>query len=193
VGFVAPLTEFEIDTSTPTDMVRINFNPAPQKRSRSFRLSPQRHEGPYLEVRYAPSEQGIGPPRDVRLMHPDGVHAADLRRFAWSRWLQVADAHMRLRNNFSIDALGAAQRAGEAVAKAAGKPVTPRRPGRKGHPDSHYQWVADRYQELVLSGSRNPVTTIATEKQHSRSAAAAWVATCRKRNLLGPAERGRAV
>lgn len=185
--------EFQIDPGTPVDTVRINFNPAPQKRSRSFRLSPQHPAGAYLEVRYAPTDQDIGPPRDVRLVHPDGVHAADLRRFAWSRWLQVADANMRMRINFTVAGMNAAQKAADAVARAAGKPVPHHRPGRKGHPEAHYQRVADRYNELVLGGFRNPVQTIADETNYARGTAAGWVATCRKRGLIGPAERGRAV
>jgi hypothetical protein len=51
--------------------------------------------------------------------------------------------------------------------------------------DEHYREIAERYAQAWRNGDRHPTLTIAKEKFASRSTAAKWVSTARKRGFLG--------
>ncbi len=133
----------------------------------------------------------------VRLTSARPLTPSGLQRFAWSRWLTVADAFHRWvsadlgdpwsRESIRVDdamdfaAKGRRLRHQEVV----------RRPGRRGHPESHYRKVAQRYIELRAAGVTNPTKTIAREWNYNRNTVAGWVRTARQRGLLRPARPGR--
>jgi hypothetical protein len=65
------------------------------------------------------------------------------------------------------------------------------KPGRKGNPDEHYLPVAIRYAELVASGDRSPVATLASQLQQSQSQARDLIHETRRRGLLTKGQQGR--
>jgi hypothetical protein len=80
----------------------------------------------------------------------------------------------------------------EAVAVYERDVKSPRRP-RRGSPitDENLHQVAELYRAALERGDP-PTQTVADQMEVPRSTAARWVAEARKRNLLGPALRGRA-
>jgi hypothetical protein len=135
----------------------------------------------------------------VSLYLPEGITAATLRRFAWSRWLEVADAIARSGgdlgppNWWGPEPGTAGAKLLKAVFAQQGLRVNLRkRPGRKGHPREFYEEVAGRYLELRRRGERAPTKKIAEERQYSRNTVAGWVRKARQLGLLPPARRGRA-
>ena len=132
----------------------------------------------------------------IALQSPDGLTADDLRRFPWKTLLAVADAADRgLRETSTI---GERERVSRVLAahengrRLPKPPTIAKRPGRGGHPDDHYQAIANRYKALRADGVTNPTTTIARERQISRDTAAGWVRGARDRGYLPPARPGRA-
>lgn len=123
-----------------------------------------------------------------------GLSPSDLQRLPWATFLAVADAADRgLRDRGGEDAwhlsnVQFAELKGERIPR---RPRIKKRPGRRGHPDSHYMAVADRYRELRASGVTSPTLTIAREQHKSRDTVAGWIRECRKRELLPPARPGR--
>jgi hypothetical protein len=141
----------------------------------------------------------------VELSLPDGVRPSDLKRFAWTKWLRVAEARMALhRAGHSIESvmLGAMStqwRDMEASIKGArtgGRPSRAKpggtRPGRAGYPQEFYERIARRYEFLVAMRDPAPIQRIAEEEGASRDSTARWISVARKRGLLGPGLRGRA-
>ena len=138
----------------------------------------------------------------VRLSLPDGLTPTDLQRFPWARWLAVADASRGLWNSglrlddpaFFGKAEPKALNSAVSAAREGRRPprgLSATRPGRRGHPDKHYQDVALRYMSLRKEGITNPTAMLATEYVVSRSTAAGWVSEARRRGHLAPARRGR--
>ncbi|MGO9197453.1 MAG: hypothetical protein ACLQK4_10040 [Acidimicrobiales bacterium] len=137
--------------------------------------------------------------QSVTLSMPGRMTPTAIRRFPWDWWLGSADAMARedadWRRRVMLDApqevptkaaVGAGKRSGH------GPTTQPRRPGRRGHPDSHYREVAARYVELRKAGVRNPTATIAAEKVVNRNTVAGWLRVARDRGYLPPARRGMA-
>lgn len=137
----------------------------------------------------------------AQLLNPDGfsLDASNLGRFAWARWLTVADAAVRelqdpgshpLADFFSpgtdMPKLVKAQRR-----KQRQRVAKPNRPGRAGHDDAFYRERAERYRELRLAGSIRPTKDLAEEYAVSRNTAAGWINNARGRGLLAAARRGR--
>jgi hypothetical protein len=133
----------------------------------------------------------------------DGIKfdASTLRRFAWARWLTIADAaitdlkHPDTRElsdgYFAPDAdiakLVRRQRSRQLRARSPSV-----RPGRRGHPDSFYKEVAQRYRQLRhQEASIRPTKDLADEYKVNRSTAAGWIKTARARGHLNPGKRGR--
>jgi len=135
----------------------------------------------------------------VQLSLPDGLSPKDLSRFAWARWLGIADATRRLREEGSDipPALEDFRDWSEVVdlmlgSKRPRRRVTHKgRPGRRGHPDSHYEDVAESYKEFLRLGKHNPTQEIARNSHVSRGTAAGWVRGARQRGYLEPAVPGR--
>lgn len=177
---------FDIDQSSTGQRVQINFNPAPPpKNPRSFRLeSPPIHTGLRLTVDFA-TDEGDNRIIGAALHAPEGLSASELSRFPWSRWLGVADANARLRNQFTIAGR-------DAAAAIGGEAVLATRPGRRGHPVSHYRDIARRYLDLTSAGHSNPTQQIAEERDYSRNTVAGWVRHARTLGFLPPARKGRA-
>lgn len=137
----------------------------------------------------------------IDLHLPGGVTPTDIRRFAWARWLEVADVIARLpdpdRDPSWFQPEPPASTAGGKLKRAiyaeAGVRFNMRgRPGRKGYGLDFYQDVAQRYTELLKAGSRSPTKTIARERGYSRDTVAGWVRRARELNYLPKARKGRA-
>ena len=139
----------------------------------------------------------------VRISLPDGLTPTGLGLFPWARWLTIADAARHLASSgLRIDSsefIGSSELADleRAVNSARDGKRPPRgssssRPGRRGHPDSHYQKIARRYLALRQKGIPNPTATIAGEDCVSTSTAAGWVRGARQRGYLPPGRPGRA-
>jgi hypothetical protein len=143
-----------------------------------------------------------GQPRSVTLDMDDGLTPTDLQRFPWARWLRVADAYNRRPPDerpphpagfdAELDKDTSWGQATMALAEERGTPIASRkRPGRKGHPDQHYQDIARRYDQLVVAGARNPTAQLGQDLNYSRNTVAGWISTARKRGYLPPARHGR--
>lgn len=160
-----------------------------------------------LGVRYRrqdPDDPGspLTVPEQVSLYLAEGITPTSIRRFAWSRWLDVADAIARAEEPEKgahpswFESQPAAGSPGGKLKRAIHaehgfKVNLRRRPGRKGHPPEFYQEIANRYQELRRSGVRSPTKTIAEQMRYSRDTVAGWVRRARELGLLTPARRGR--
>ena len=133
----------------------------------------------------------------VRLTSARPLTPSGLQRFAWKRWLTVADAFHRWASADlddpwspeSIEVDDAMDFAAKGRRLRRQKVV--RRPGRRGHPESHYREVAQRYKELRAAGVANPTETIARERNVNRNTVAGWLRTTRQRGFLLPARPGR--
>jgi hypothetical protein len=132
--------------------------------------------------------------RTVQLSMPGRITPTELRRFPWDRWLDMADFVIRdpemHPRTFSLDPkenLSPAK-----ASKPKPKPA-PGRPGRRGHPDEHYQEVAERYRQLRAQGVTNPTATIAAERFANHNTVAGWLRGARERGYLPPGRRGRLV
>jgi hypothetical protein len=135
----------------------------------------------------------------VRLSLPDGLQPSTLSRFAWARWLAVADSAARMFSSPDLLDEGSpkSRRLTDAVEAARDGRRPPRgeeggRPGRRGHPDGHYADVAKRYAELAGRGVRNPTATIAEEESVNRNTVAGWLRGARQRGYLPKARPGKA-
>ena len=127
---------------------------------------------------------------------PQGLSATALQRFPWARWLTVAKASARSE--------AAARRPGGSTSDAdlrrlvqaaiEGKrlrPIseTPKRPGRRGHPESFYREIAERYSQLCEQRDPHPRATLANALRYSPNTLAGLLRTARQRGLLGPPKR----
>lgn len=130
-------------------------------------------------------------PIAVTVTAADGLRPSDLRRLPWRDWFWFADVAQR---ELTPDAAGAIELTDASIALAdpQAPPPAPRRPGRRGHSDEHYQQVAQQYKQLVASGAHNPTAVLAQQRVVSRDTAAGWVSGARKRGFLPPARPGRA-
>lgn len=155
-----------------------------------------------LRVRF-PVEPADGRPTEVSLSLADGISPSRLQRFAWSRWLGVAEAlHRRPTAEREPHPYGFDPRADAdtswgklylASAAERGTVISRQgRPGRRGHPPDHYEHIARWYRDLLASGDRHPTQRIADESHHSRNTVAGWIRRCRELGYLPPARRGRA-
>jgi hypothetical protein len=141
--------------------------------------------------------------RRVQLTLADEITPTRLQRFPWRRALAVVDSVIR---GFELNARA---RQGDpsaneeiwrqieyndALERKDRKPQAPTtsKPGRRGHPDEHYQDIAALYTKFRKQGLHNPTAGIATEYHVERSTAAGWVRRARERGHLPPARRGRA-
>jgi len=138
---------------------------------------------------------GSGQATSVRVTPADGVSPTALHRFSWSRLLAVADAANRTRPRAGqtlIEHVRASEPLGTAVREVWGEDQRPRRPGRKGHPETFYKAVADRYLALRMEGVTDPTAQLAKEREANRSTVAGWVSAARLKGYLPQARRGRA-
>jgi len=168
-----------------------------------------------LEVHFREADAEASPtpvlrPDRVSLSLADGLSAGELHRFAWARWLAVADAAIRSlglepsappaadpwyrerqRLEFETQRQIEVQRA---MLKGLGQKVLAyrRKPGRRAHGDDFYQSVADAYLALLAGGERAPTARLAAEWNYSRNTVAGWVHRARQRGFLPPARKGRA-
>lgn len=151
-----------------------------------------------LQVGFARPEEsnaGVGGSvTGVALVWYEGLTPTDLQRFAWARWIRVADAiardaHPRLGpGGFPEDPVTLAHLELKGI-----KVVPPaKRPGRRGHSPEFYEQIAAQYRSLVLQGERAPTNRIAKEGTYSRHTVAGWVRKARELGHLPPARRGRA-
>jgi hypothetical protein len=122
----------------------------------------------------------------------DATAPAYLKRFPWAGWLTVADAAARRGLTPQLTRAVTAARGNRRPPRHARQILGGKRPGRGGHPDSHYRQVAKRYQELHGQGRLDPTASLAVEYDTSRNTVAGWVRKARDRGYLPPARKGRA-
>lgn len=186
---------------SPGGMVILDLGPG----RRTTRSSPGVIRPPDVEAHVEVQlDQETGNATWVGCSFPGGLTPSDLQRLPWATYLAVADAANQSLSDRSEDGLlrhrdGAAdwhltnlliaETKGEPTPK---RPRIKRRPGRAGHPDSHYVEIAQRYQELYAKGVTSPTITIAKERHVARETAAGWIRTARLRGHLPPARRGKA-
>lgn len=132
----------------------------------------------------------------IALRSPTGLRASEVARLPWSNLFTVADAIDKslsaTRTMRPLRAVVKMMQSLEPKRRSARAPKVAKRPGRAGHPDSHYAKVAEAYMALRARGVTNPTQTIADEWGYSRSTVAGWVHEARKRGHLGKALPGRA-
>lgn len=136
----------------------------------------------------------------VGLARPMGVvlDASTLQRFAWARWLTVADAAVRdlqapeTSPHPLTDYFGAGVDLEKLRRNAKRRQEAPRRPGRRGHSDDFYRAVSERYRHFRWSGSTSPTKDLADAYGVTRNTAAGWVKVAREKKLLPLAHRNRA-
>jgi hypothetical protein len=134
-----------------------------------------------LRVWFDPAVRGRAV--SVQLSIAEGVTPTVLHRFPFKQFLDQADAAQRL-----LPLSMPSRRFTRLESMAA---PTTARPGRRGHAESFYAGIAERYNQLLSKGARNPTATIAAERFVSRSTAAGWISQARRREYLPPAQRGR--
>lgn len=137
---------------------------------------------------------------EVSLRLSYGVTPTELRRFAWQRWLTVAQAfalaggdptHPSWRSDVFADPHTVVGQMTRAVYAEHGIDVSPStRPGRRGHPNKLYEDIARRYTELRLQGVRSPTKQIAQEMGRSKDTVAGWIRQARALGLLPATRRG---
>lgn len=119
------------------------------------------------------------------------VSPTELARLPWVRIITAAAAWRRYaRSKTNVDL---------AATSAAMRDVAParRRPGRVGHPRSHYERIAAAYLRLQAEGEHNPIQALHVElgrqgQHYSRNTVATWVKRCRSLGLLpAPPSQGR--
>ncbi len=143
-----------------------------------------------VEIRF--DRKLSGRPVSITLTTSDGLRPSDMRRLPWATWFRFADVALREVRPDEHDEVVLTEAAVAFREESDGGRPARRRPGRRGHPDQHYQDIARRYRELLSAGARNPTHLIAQENDVSRDTAAGWVAGARTRGYLPPARQGRA-
>jgi hypothetical protein len=180
-----------METTDDTVTIGVQFN-AGHTRHR-YRAGHAQISGYRAEFVFARTADGdVEPaPLAARLVHTAGIKPSELNRFAWTRWLTVAEAHARISVGFTVERQSQLRAAHDKASRALG--IAPRaRPGRKGHPPEFYGNIAERYIALLDEGHRDPVNRIANEAHVARATAAGWVREARARKHLPPARKGRA-
>jgi hypothetical protein len=166
-------------------------------------------DGGGIEARLSVGFDG-GEPTRVRLTVPGGLSASLLRRFAWDRYLTIADAARRNAvaakdsGRRSQPVRGPLTMSDDTVVGPFTVPQIPKtfyvqsdppvaqRPWGAKRPDEFYRSVANRYTELRASGERNPTAVIAREMGYNRNTVAGWVRKARTLRYLPAARPGRA-
>lgn len=146
---------------------------------------------------------------EVRISLPGVMTPTRLQRFPWARCLRVVEAVVRNPGPLYPE-VGTDQRTGRQAyhdqwGQAAAeinqtinealhgiRPKASRRPGRKGHDESHYRRVADAYEALIATGEPAPNKRMAEDWGYSRNTVAGWVRKARQLGYLPPARQGRA-
>lgn len=67
-----------------------------------------------------------------------------------------------------------------------------RAPGPKGHPDEHFQWIADEYRRALAARPKAPVAWLTEELGVDRSTITRWLQRARDKGYLGAAQPGKA-
>jgi hypothetical protein len=137
----------------------------------------------------------------VSLWLEGGTAPSDLSRFAWARWLAVAEAiartggdigHPSWRSDDLADPSTVVGQMTRATYAEYGVALRTTKPGRKGHPASFYEEIAARYRELLAEGYTDPTRRISEERQYSRNTVAGWIRKARQLGYLAPARKGKA-
>lgn len=152
---------------------------------------------PYFQVWWDPKDPTSDRVLGVMLVLPDGLTPTKLQRFAWAKWLAVADTSRRAVQVTNMSELNDVVQMSDAIHAATHDRRLPRglvgtKKGRRGLPDEHYQRIAHRYQELRMSGDRSPCKTISEEESVNVNTVRTWISTARKRHFLAPGRPGRA-
>ncbi|EWT05058.1 hypothetical protein N864_07625 [Intrasporangium chromatireducens Q5-1] len=79
-----------------------------------------------------------------------------------------------------------------AIAGAPESLTLKRNPGPKGHPDKHFQQVAEMYRRALEESPRAPIVWLTKELHADRSTVARWLRRARDKGFLGEATPGRA-
>ena len=113
----------------------------------------------------------------VQLHAESPLTASELQRFAWRKYMKLAVASAAGEPDEELHAL---MDVFEIAARDRGSIA--RRPGRSGHPDEHYEEIANLYRKV--RGERGPARRIGDALGYSPSTVRGWIAECRSRGLL---------
>jgi hypothetical protein len=129
----------------------------------------------------------------AELRVPDGLTATALQRFPWARWLTIVKETARSEGAAEAPGDSARDPALSRLVQAAteGKrlrtPVpAPKRPGRRGHPESLYRGVGELYAQLCAEGDPHPRATLANQMNYSPNTMAGLLRKARERGFLRP-------
>ena len=172
------------------------------------RLWPDATNGPwrltaqwaYVGDRLAPVGLQIEP---IPGSEPAELTASDLRTLRWAKItrelldaevdraldvIDIAGQAMRDEEPWAFN-LAFAKESAERALKQAQKAIATPRTGRPPYGQEYYEKVAAVYRLNVAAG--DPTAAVARWSSTSKSAAAKWVAECRRRKLLPATTRGR--
>ncbi len=128
-----------------------------------------------LNEAYPLGNNRFGEPMEVTSRDLRGIPVAELIGKA----VHAAPAHHELGARF-------------AEARARDLAAVRRSPGPKGHPDEHFQWVADMYRRALEARPDAPVVWLTEQLDRDRSTVNRWLQRARDKGYLGEATPGRA-
>src|SRR5687767_2763491 len=136
-GSLPPVRRFDVQrlgSDDGTIRMAVEFNPRRPKARLPMRAGLE-SSGYRVEYEFALNDDGtdIEPlPIAATLVYREGLHPSELRRFAWTRWAPLAEAHARSAVAFTIDRRDATIDQQQTLERRLG--IVKLRPGRGGHP-----------------------------------------------------------
>ena len=145
----------------------------------------------HIQVWFDPNDTGTV--RQVQLYLADGMNPSDLRRFAWKKWINVAEAATRsLRDPTGGQTDLLVENIYSARTNTRSTRMTPgKRRGRPSNGDDFYREVAADYNRMFAEHPKSPTLALSNLRNVSRNTAAGHVRKARALGYLPPARRGK--